>query len=123
MWHRLRPARHRRPQRLWALWLLALAMLASPALSVIGDAHAALFGAALHAHEVNPAERAQASEPAPDSLLFALEHAAHCCVHVTADNSLLAFPAMRWPAAERLPRPAPLPLDTRRAALLRPPIG
>lgn len=123
MWPRLRPARSRRPQRLWALWLLALAMLVNPALSAIGDAHAALVGAGLHAHAPHAAKDAQASEPAPDSLLFALEHAAHCCVHVAADHTVLALPAPAWFTREGLPRPDALPLDTRRATLLRPPIG
>ncbi|KRG42846.1 hypothetical protein ARC20_10530 [Stenotrophomonas panacihumi] len=103
--------------------MLALAMLLNPALTVIGDAHAALVGASLHAHEANAAQGPQASEPAADSLLFALEHAAHCCAHVTADNTVLPLAAPAWSTRERLPRPAALPLAVRRTSLLRPPIG
>lgn len=122
MWPRLRPMRARRPQRLWALWLLALAMCVNPALVAIGDAHSALMGAQLHAHDAGSVASAEA-EPASDSLLFALEHAAHCCAHVVADARMPAMPAPAWSDALGLPRPASLRLHPRPASLLRPPIG
>jgi hypothetical protein len=101
---------------------LALALVASPALTVIGDAHAALVGAGQHAHAAGSVTDGT-REPAPDSLLFALEHASHCCSHVTADMPVAALPALAWPLRESLPLPASLPLDKRRAPLLRPPIA
>jgi hypothetical protein len=122
MWPRLHPMRTRRPQRLWALWLLAFAMLVNPALMAIGDAHSALMGAQLHAHDAGETAT-QDAEPARDTLLFALEHAAHCCAHVVADMHALALSSPAWSTRVALPRPAPLRLHARPAALLRPPIG
>ncbi len=122
MWYRRRQRRHVRPQRLWALWLLALAMLVNPAVAVIGDAHAALAGVSQHAHDAGEA-KSDAVEPAPTSLLFALEHAAHCCGQLTADVPALALPAQRLSARNDLPPPPRLPLSARQASLLRPPIA